>query len=84
MVWKVTDVDVVKLLVNIELSDKFFSRKIEFKKVRKIHFDWLTPKHLVGKVFDVFLKLLVIYYPMIIWLHACRDKNERAAVHTKC
>ena len=44
MVWKVTDVDVVKLLVNIELSDKFFSRKIEFKKLRKIHFDWLTTR----------------------------------------
>ena len=84
MVWKVTDVNVVKLLVNIELSNKFFSGKIEFEKLRKIHFDWLTPKHFVRKVFDVFLKLLVIYYPMIIRLHACRDRNERAALHTKC
>ena len=79
-----TDVDVVKLLVNTELSDKFFSSKIQFKKLRKIHFDWLTPKHFVGKVFDVFLKLLVIHNPMIIRLHACKDRNERDAMHTKC
>ena len=38
LVWKVTDVDVVKLLVNIELSDKFLSGEIEFEKLRKIHF----------------------------------------------
>ena len=70
MVWKVTDVDVVKLLVNIGLSDKFFSGKIQFEKFREIHFDWLTPKHFVGKVFDVFFKLLVIHYPMIVRLHS--------------
>ena len=70
MIRKVTDVDVVKLLVNIELSDKFLSGEIEFEKLRKIHFDWLTPKHFVRKVFDVFFKLLVVHYPMIVRLHA--------------
>ena len=53
-----------------------FSRMIEFRKLRKIHFDWLTPKHFVGKVFDVFLKLLVIHYPMIVRVHACRGKKN--------
>ena len=81
---EVTDVDVVKLLVNTELSDKSFSRKIELKKLREIHFDWFAAKRFVRKVFDVFLKLLVIHYPMIIRLHACGDRNERAAMHTKC
>ena len=70
MVWKMTDVDVVKLLVNIELSDKFLSSEIEFEKLRKIHFDWLTAKHFVRKVSDVFFKLLVIRYPVIVRLHA--------------
>ena len=70
MVWKVTDIDVVKLLVNVKLSDKFLSGEIQFEKLRKIHFYWLTPKHFVRKVFDVFFKLLVIHYPMIVRLHA--------------
>ena len=70
MIRKVTDVDVVKLLVNTELSDKFLSCKSEFEKLRKIQFSWLTPKHFVRKVFDVFFKLLVIQYPAIVRLHA--------------
>jgi len=49
---------------------KFLPGKIEFEKLRKIHFDWLTPKHFVRKVFDVFFKLLVIHYPMIVRLDA--------------
>ena len=70
MVWKVTDIDVVKLLVNVKLSDKFLYGEIQFEKLRKIHFYWLTTKHFVRKAFDVFFKLLVIHYPMIVRLHA--------------